>query len=201
MAKRSLSLSPTTVTDRAPASTVFARSAVSTQWRDSRSDRAGASAQRRDLAVPVPYLTANETEAGAAVGVHRQHRVHQQAVNVAVADLAEAAAAFRAGPELDRAAVMDRQHVPALGGRAGVLAPAFDDSVHLDLWIGEEPASGFLAAPVPPSRFRQTVSRAAICSRISPPFGRGADPRMSRPTSSSAAPVLRLPRRRESYRN
>jgi hypothetical protein len=43
---------------------------------------------------------------------------------------------------------MDRQHVPALGGRAGVLAPAFDDSVHLDLWIGEEPASGFLAAPV-----------------------------------------------------
>ena len=86
--------------------TSCACSAVSTHRRDSRSDRAGASAQRRDLAVPVPYLAANETEAGAAVGVHRQHRVHQKAVNVAVADLAEAAAAHGSRAEFDLAGVL-----------------------------------------------------------------------------------------------
>ena len=85
-----------------------------------------------------PYLTAQQTKAGAVVGVYRQHRVQQQPVDIALGGLSEPAPALCRGGEVDLTGVLDRQHVAALCRRNRAVAPAFDHALGRHLGIAEK---------------------------------------------------------------
>src|ERR1700730_17582072 len=109
----SLSRSPITVTMAALASSGLAASAVATQRCDSLSDKSRRSCETVAAALAGPHLAAQQTEAAAVLGVHRQHRVQQNPAAVAMADLPEPAPAFCSGREVDFAGVLDRQYMAA----------------------------------------------------------------------------------------
>src|SRR5271166_3219343 len=102
----------------------------------------------RDPALAGVDVAADQAQAAALVGIHRHHRMHQQAAARAFADLAQAAPPAALGLEVDLARVLDGEHVPACHRRGRLLAPAFDQALRRHILVGQEAAEGNLLRPV-----------------------------------------------------
>src|SRR4029077_13975271 len=125
-------------------------------------------------------------EAGPVVGIHRQHRVEQHAVVIALADFPKRAPALRGGVEVDLTGVLDRQHVAASHRGDRGFAPAFDDPLRCHLVVAEEALNRTSCARSPlESHRRQTSLPATMRPTSAAPLYRDDDPRTGLTSSLS----------------
>jgi len=140
-----------------------------------------------------PYLAAQQTEAGAVVGVYRQHRVQQQPVDITLSGLSEPAPALCRRCEVDLTGVLDGQHMAAFcrGNRA--VAPAFDDALCRHFGIAEKPVEPHLPGAVTLRKPAQTdiFARDNAFDKRRPPLSRRRSP--NRPSDQSICDSIETP--------
>ena len=203
----SLSRSATTVTIAADASTFLARSAVSIQRRDSRSD--SGRSRCGSVTTPSRVRTSPPTKPrqawlSASTAIPRlrrgMHRVRHNPVCVAFLHRPQATAALCGGGEFHlRGVPRLRRGMPGWPICAGRQQPHRSNgsiprrssppspppSQGQALWLAKNRPACSSPPRLPPSRRKQTVLRATIRSRIAPPLYRGAHPRMIQATIPS----------------
>ena len=140
-----------------------------------------------------PNLTAQQAKAAAALGIHRQHRVQQHPVGVAVANLAEPAPALCRRGKIDPAGILDRQHMAAFSRGDRALAPAFDHPGGRHLGIAEKAVEphfpGTDASCQPPQA--DILARDHAFDERRPPLSRRRSP--NRPNDQSICTSMPTP--------
>ncbi|MGF6229738.1 hypothetical protein QFZ27_003693 [Inquilinus ginsengisoli] len=91
-----------------------------------------------------PQAAADQAETRAGPGIERDHRVQQQAPAHSFADRAQSPIAAFAGPEVQRARVLDRQDMPARNRRCRALAPTGNKALHRYPRMTQQPAEADL---------------------------------------------------------
>jgi hypothetical protein len=146
-----------------------------------------------------PDLAADQPEAGGGGGVHRDHRVHQHTIGIALLHRTKAAPALRRGREFNLRGILDRQHMPPGAGGPGLRTPSFDDLRYRHLSVGEEPAGPLFASAVPTEAAQaHGLAHDHLFEDRTPPLSRRRSPNVPSDISM-AAPVRRLPQGSESY--
>src|SRR4029077_20975647 len=161
----------------------------------------------RATAFARPYLAAQKPEAGPVVGIHRQHRVEQHDVAIALADFPKRAPALRGGVEVDLTGVLDRQHVAASHHGDRGFAPAFDDPLRCHLVVAEEAIEPHFLRTIPLGEPPQAniLARDHASDKRRPPLSRRLSPNRPNvqsirdnmaalhPTRSTAIEITRIP--------
>ena len=111
--------------------------------------------------------------------------MHQQAMDVAVANLAQAAPAPLARAEMNLAGILDRQNMPACRRTSGLFAPTVQQRRNRHVRIGEKPAIAdeLRAAPTGQPAHAYRGMRNHTFQQRSPPLSRRRSP--NRPTDHS----------------
>jgi hypothetical protein len=91
-----------------------------------------------DIAVARPHLAVDQPETLALIGIDGDHGVQQRAMDIAFADLSEAAPIVLRGGKFDAAGVLDRQHVEVANRLARLFAPAFNQFLRRHSLIVQE---------------------------------------------------------------
>ena len=89
-------------------------------------------------AIACPYPARSQAQHAARFGIHTQHRVQQNTAARPIADLAQSAAALAGRREIDFAAVLDRQNMPARAARRMLCTPAIEQRLDRHARIGEK---------------------------------------------------------------
>src|SRR5712671_1683413 len=148
-----------------------------------------------------PHLTAQQAKTAAVLGVHRQHRVQQHPVAVALADLSEPAPASCRGCEVDFAGVLDRQYMAAFCRRHRAFAPAFDDTGRCHLGIAEKAVEPHFPAAIAFCQSPQAdiTARNHAFDERRPPLSRRRSP--NRPSDQSICASMSTPLPKPKCRN
>jgi hypothetical protein len=125
-----------------------------------------------------PHLAAQKPQAGAIVCIHRQQRMQQNAVVIALADFPKPAPASRRGVEVDLAGVLDRQHMAACDRRNRTFTPAFDDPFRRHLVVAEKAVEPHFQRTVAPGKPPQAhiLARDHASDKRRPPLSRRRSP-------------------------
>jgi hypothetical protein len=124
-----------------------------------------------------PDVAAHQSQAGMAAGVYHDHRMHHDAVGIALLDRAWSAAALRLGLEFDLCGILNRRVCgPVLATPVRRLQPSTSFAA---VTLGSAKNRPARSSPrrSPPSRRRQ-LSCARLPFEDRSPLYRGADPRM-----------------------
>ncbi len=135
-------------------------------------------------AAPRPHPTRHQPQHRAIVGIHRHHRMQQNAVT-REPHLAQPSASLRLGLEVDLAEILDRQHVAIGAGLRCRRAPPLDQPLDGHLPVGQEPSEPH-HRPASPLRRPPKAHAAAsndLLQQLGPLFSRRA---------SQNAPSFRL---------
>ena len=125
---------------------------------------------RRIYPVTAPDIAPYQAEARPARGVHRNHRMYQHTVRVALPNRAESAAALRGGWELHLGSIlMARTCRPAQASPVRSDQPSISFAT-VTFGLAKNRPARSSPPRLPPRRRKHTVLSMAICSRIAPPF-------------------------------
>ena len=132
-----------------------------------------------------PHPPADQPQAAAGGRIQRQHGMHQQAMDVAVANLAQATPAPLGRAEMNLAGILDRQNMPACRRTSGLFAPTVQQRRNRHVRIGEKPAIAdeLRAAPAGQLAHAYRGARNHTFQQRSPPLSRRQSP--NRPTDHS----------------
>ena len=125
-----------------------------------------------------PHPPADQPQAAAGGRIQRQQGMHQQAMDVAVANLAQATPAPLGRAEMNRAGILDRQNMPACRRTSGLFAPTVRQRRNRHVRIGEKPAIAdeLRAAPTGQPAHAYRGMRNHTFQQRSPPFIAAAIP-------------------------
>jgi hypothetical protein len=139
-----------------------------------------------------PNLAGNQTQACVTVGIHGDHRMQQQAVSGALANLAQPAPALGLGSKVDFTCVLDRQYVAASRCNRRLFAPACQQRFQAHVLIGEKPAIADDLGSIAIRRSPQTRTGARdhAFEQGRPPLSRRPSP--NRPTLNCSSNILAL---------
>lgn len=145
-----------------------------------------------------PHPPADQPQAAAGGRIQRQHGMHQQAMDVAVANLAQATPAPLGRAEMNLAGILDRQNMPACRRTSGLFAPTVQQRRNRHVRIGEKPAIAdeLRAAPTGQPAHAYRGMRNHTFQQRSPPLSRRRSP--NQPTDHSISSraifsIVRLP--------
>ncbi|MGY4471366.1 hypothetical protein ACVWWK_007075 [Bradyrhizobium sp. LB9.1b] len=140
-----------------------------------------------------PHFAAQKSQAGAIVCIHRQQRVQQHAVVIALADFPKPATALRCGLEVDLTGVLDRQNVAALDSCNRAFTPAFDDPLRCHLVMTEKAVEPHLQVTVSSRKLPQADILASnhASDKRRPPLSRRRSP--NRPSVQSIRDSMAAP--------
>jgi hypothetical protein len=128
---------------------------------------------------------ADQPQAAAGGRIQRQHGMHQQAMDVAVANLAQATPAPLGGAEMNLAGILDRQNMPACRRTSGLVAPTVQQRRNRYVWIGEKPAIADERRTAPTGQSAHAYRGMRNHTFQQRSLYRGGDPRTRQPTTPS----------------
>jgi hypothetical protein len=139
---------------------------------------------------------ADQPQAAAGGRIQRQHSMHQQAMDVAVANLAQATPAPLGGAEMNLVGILDRQNMPACRRTSGLVAPTVQQRRNRYVWIGEKPAIADerRTAPTGQSAHAYRGMRNHTFQQRSPPLSRRRSPNPPTDHSISSRAILAIVR-------
>ena len=143
-----------------------------------------------------PHPPADQPQAAAGGRIQRQHGMHQQAMDVAVANLAQATPAPRGRAEMNRAGILDRQNMPACRRTSGLFAPTVQQRRNRHVRIGEKPAIAdeLRAAPTGQPAHAYRGMRNHTFQQRSPPLSRRRSPNQPTDHAISSRAILSIVR-------
>jgi hypothetical protein len=92
----------------------------------------------RHPAIACPYPACGQAQNAARLGINTQHRMQQDTAHRTLADLALTAIAFLGRLEVELAAVLDRQNMPALAALRKLRPPAIEQRLNRHARIGQK---------------------------------------------------------------